>query len=207
MVKAEHSELAERLKQKINTFILRRTKEKVLTDLPPKTQGDWLVQLSSEHRKFYERWYEQSRNSLRTLLKNNGDKNKGNVNSLRFSILSLITELRQICCSPTIKDPTFVGRNTKLEACLELIAQAVAAKRKVLVFTQFLGMIDIFKQELDAKKIPYFVLTGEVKKQQRTQIIDRFNRDQTPVFLATLQTGGVGLNIMGAEVVIHYDLW
>ncbi|WP_052663380.1 DEAD/DEAH box helicase [[Mycoplasma] testudinis] len=201
ITKDDSNTVVDRLKQKINTFILRRTKDKVLSELPPKTETDITVELSPEHRKIYDERLAASHQYVKGLIDSNKTK------QIRFEILKLIIELRQICCSPKIKKPDFDGENTKFDACLELIEESIENHKKVLVFTQFLGMIDLFKKELKKRKINFFVLSGETKKDERMAAVNDFNNDDTPVFIASLRAGGVGLNLVGAEVVIHYDLW
>ncbi|WP_052663070.1 DEAD/DEAH box helicase [Mycoplasmoides pirum] len=198
--------LLERLKQKVNTFVLRRTKEKVLTELPPKTQTDILVTFTPEHKLFYEKWFHDSQNKIKELITKNTEKKK-ELNSIKLNVFTMINDLRQICCSPELKDKSFIGKNSKLETCLDLVNQAILNERKILIFTQYLGMIDILKSELNKRGIKYYVLSGSTKNKDRVSIVDKFNKDKTPIFLSTLKTGGVGLNLVGAEIVIHYDLW
>lgn len=201
IIKNENQYITDRLKKKMNFFILRRVKEKVLKELPPKTETDITVELTPEHRAIYENHLNQTQEKLNKLIQTN----KGN--DVRFQILKLIIELRQICCSPLIKGFSFEGKNAKFNACLELIEEAVANHKKVLVFTQFLGMIDLFETELKRRKITFFTLTGSTQKDKRMASVNQFNSDDTPVFIASLKAGGIGLNLTGAEVVIHYDLW
>ncbi|WP_052664027.1 DEAD/DEAH box helicase [Mycoplasmoides alvi] len=205
IIRENNSVLLERLKQKVNIFCLRRTKDKVLTELPPKTQTDIIVDLQPEHRNFYNDWYLNFKNKIINLIENS--KSKQNLNSIKFHIFTMINDLRQICCSPTLKNKNFDGKNAKLDACLDLINHAVASEKKVLIFTQYLGMIDILKDELSKNNIKCYVLSGKTNKKDRISMVEKFNVDKTPVFLSTLKTGGVGINLTSAEVVIHYDLW
>lgn len=201
IIKNNDKKVVEKLKQKINTFILRRTKDKVLSELPPKTETDIVVELSSEHRKIYDQKLKQAYKYVKNLVATKNQKQN------RFEILKLIIELRQICCSPLIKDKNFIGENTKFNACMDIIEESLANNKKVLVFTQFLEMINIFETEFKKRKIAFFVLSGKTKKDTRMESVKKFNNDNTPVFIASLKAGGVGLNLTGAEVVIHYDLW
>lgn len=201
IVKNNDKNIVEKLKQKINTFILRRTKDKVLSELPPKTETDIVVELSSEHRKIYDQKLKQAYKYVKNLVDTKKEKQN------RFEILKLIIELRQLCCSPLIKDKNFTGENTKFSACMDIIEESVANNKKVLVFTQFLEMINIFESEFKKRNIAFFILSGKTKKDARMESVKKFNSDNTPVFIASLKAGGVGLNLTGAEVVIHYDLW
>ncbi|WP_052663399.1 DEAD/DEAH box helicase [[Mycoplasma] testudinis] len=201
IVRDENKVIVDRLKQKINTFILRRTKNKVLKELPPKTENDLVVELSDQHRKIYDEKQKDTYQHLKQLVASN------EASKVRFEIFKLISELRQICCSPTLKIPSFNGENAKLQACLDLVEEAIENKQKILLFTQFLGMIDIFQEELQKRNIQFYVLKGDTKKEDRMKYVDAFNNDETPVFIASLKAGGVGLNLIGAEIVIHYDLW
>ena len=124
-----------------------------------------------------------------------------------MQILAELTKLRQICCDPNLCFENYRGMAAKTEACLELIQSAMDGGHRILLFSQFTSMLDILKERLEREKIPYYTITGETKKELRQEYVKRFNGDDTPLFLISLKAGGVGLNLTGADVVIHYDPW
>ena len=126
----------------------------------------------------------------------------------RFKILSLITRLRQICCHPKLFLEDYDGESAKLNQCLEIIEGAIAAKHKILLFSGFTSMFDILTKELEKRGIEYSILTGQTKVDTRIEMVDEFNKDDNiKVFLISLKAGGTGLNLTGADMVIHYDPW
>ncbi|WP_228444787.1 DEAD/DEAH box helicase [Mycoplasma tullyi] len=197
-------EVLERLKKKIAPFILRRTKDKVLKDLPPKTQSDLLVGLSNDHMNFYHKREKEVKDQILKIVQNKDQSKKG----LGIMLAKLLNELRQICCSPKLLDSNFNGENVKFVAAMDIINNAIKSNKKTLLFSQYLGVISLFKKELEAKNMKYFILTGDTPKEVRLQYVNAFNdSDEPAVFIASLKAGGVGLNLTGAEIVIHYDLW
>jgi SNF2 family DNA or RNA helicase len=122
-------------------------------------------------------------------------------------ILAELTRLRQICCDPSLCYENYKGDGAKLEACMQLISSAMDGGHRMLVFSQFTSMLEILERELEKEKIPYFKITGSTSKEKRLQMVKAFNEGDTPVFLISLKAGGVGLNLTGADVVIHYDPW
>ena len=119
----------------------------------------------------------------------------------------MLTRLRQICCDPHLCFENYNGPSAKLESCLELIDSAIEGGHKILLFSQFTSMLAIIEDELRKKDISFFKITGETSKQDRLSMVKQFNEDDTPIFLISLKAGGVGLNLTGADVVIHYDPW
>ena len=125
----------------------------------------------------------------------------------RFQVLSELTRLRQLCCDPALVYENYEGGSAKLDLCIELIQSAVESGHKILLFSQFTSMIEILTARLQEESISYFVLQGSTKKEQRAQMVEQFNRDDTSVFCISLKAGGTGLNLTGADIVIHYDPW
>ena len=101
----------------------------------------------------------------------------------------------------------YTGESAKLDACMELLREATAAGHKVLLFSQFTSMLALLQERLNAEGIAHFILQGSTPKEERARLVDTFNADDTPVFLISLKAGGVGLNLTGADMVIHYDPW
>lgn len=122
-------------------------------------------------------------------------------------VLSMLTKLRQLCCHPALAYPDYKGNSAKLEMCLELLQSATEGGHKVLVFSQFTTMLDVIRQKLVEMDLSHFILKGDTPKTERMRLVNRFNADDTKVFLISLKAGGTGLNLTGADVVIHYDPW
>ena len=136
-----------------------------------------------------------------------GRQSADDFNKNKLQILAELTKLRQICCDPSLCFDNYHGETAKTEACLELIQSAMDGGHRLLVFSQFTSMLEILQQELDKLKIPYYTITGSTSKEKRLELVKSFNEGDTPVFLISLKAGGVGLNLIGADVVIHYDPW
>ena len=126
----------------------------------------------------------------------------------KIKILALITKLRQICCHPSLFVSNYDGESAKLNQCLEVVNDAISSGHKVLLFSQFTSMLDIIKKELDKRKIEYMELTGKTKADDRIDMVNKFNiENNVNLFLISLKAGGTGLNLVGADVVIHFDPW
>ena len=118
-----------------------------------------------------------------------------------------LTKIRQICCDPELLFESYQGTSAKRIACVELIQSAIAGEHKILVFSQFTSMLELLERDLNQSEITYYKITGATPKEKRVEMVDAFNQDSTPVFLISLKAGGTGLNLTGADVVIHYDPW
>ena len=188
---------AARLNKLVRPFILRRLKTGVLSELPPKVETDMLCPLEDEQQKLYA--------ANLALIKDSVVAAGADVN--KVVILSMLTKLRQICCEPRLVYPDYAGNSAKLDACLELIESAAEGGHKMLVFSQFTSMLDILRGKLTEMGISHYILKGDTPKMERMRLVNRFNADDTKVFLISLKAGGTGLNLTGADVVIHYDPW
>lgn len=188
---------AEKLGKLVSPFILRRLKSEVLTELPPKIETDLEAVLEGEQEKLYR----SNLSLVRESVKNSGAE----VN--KIAVLSMLTKLRQICCCPSLVYPDYKGNSAKLETCMDLISSAAGSGHKILLFSQFTSMLDIIRKRLSENGITYYILKGDTPKSERMRLIKRFNSDKTQVFLISLKAGGTGLNLTGADVVIHYDPW
>lgn len=195
--KEKNDESFQKLMKKTSPFILRRTKNKVLKELPKKIITDIYVELSEEHQKLYDK---QKTDGLKEI-KESDAKNA-------LNILSLILKLRHICSLVKDNDVNDFEDNSKANTALNIIYEALENKRKVILFTQFLDVIDCFKQTLKNQKIDHLVFDGRKTVKNRNTIIQKFNSAKEPcVMLASLKAGGVGINLTAAEVVIHFDVW
>ncbi len=191
----------ERLSRMTAPFILRRLKSQVLTELPEKTQRLLPAVMELPQRQVYQ----HTLTLLRTQLE--GSRGKPLAGRGRMTALAMLTRLRQICCDPRLCCEGYTGGSCKLEACMELLREAAAGGHKVLLFSQFTSMLALLRERLEAERIPYYLLQGSTPGAQRLQLAEAFNRDDTPVFLISLKAGGTGLNLVGADMVIHYDPW
>ena len=122
-------------------------------------------------------------------------------------MLSAITELRQICCHPALCLPDYDGMSGKLELLMDILPGSLAAGRRALIFSQFTSMLHIIEKRLTQEGISYLYLDGDTPASQRLELTERFNGGETNVFLISLKAGGTGLNLTGADLVIHYDPW
>lgn len=125
----------------------------------------------------------------------------------KIQILAELMKLRQICCDPELCFENYVGGSAKLEACMELVQNAVEGGHRILLFSQFTSMLEIIAGRLQEEGMSFYTITGATPKEKRLQLVKEFNEGDVPVFLISLKAGGVGLNLTGADVVIHYDPW
>ena len=197
----EDSQALSDLHQHITPFILRRMKKDVLTELPDKYETKMLTELAEEQKLIYMSYLENIRNELHSEIEENG------VDKSRIKILAALTRLRQICCHPSTFIENYQGGSGKLDLLMELIPEAIANDHRILVFSQFTSMLRIIENELKDLDISYFHLEGATPTQDRNDYVKRFNNGEGKVFLISLKAGGTGLNLTGADTVIHYDPW
>jgi len=186
------------LLDRIAPFLLRRNKDQVARDLPPKTITSQYIELDEEQRQCYEDSKGKLQESLQQQLAHT-DKGQQHI-----FLLTAITRLRQICCDPALIGETEIP-SAKREFCLDTIESLVDENRAVLLFSQFTRMLDLLAEDLEERNIPFLMLTGQT--QQRQNIVDRFQQGEVPILLMSLKAGGVGLNLTRADTVIHYDPW
>ncbi len=191
-----------KLKMMIQPFILRRLKKEVLLELPDKTITILTNRMDKEQTDIYLAFLSQAKKDIAQEISDNGfDKS-------RVKILSIITRLRQICCHPGLFLEDYKGRSSKLEQCMEVLKDTIENGHKVLIFSQFTSIFPYMEDELNKNKIKYFKLTGSTKVDERIELVDKFNTsEEVKVFLISLKAGGTGLNLTGADVVMHYDPW
>ncbi len=202
IVKDDDKDAMKKLQRIVQPFILRRIKKDVLKELPDKTETLMYSNMTEEQEKIYLSYLEKARLEVNNEIKNNGFENS------QIKILSLITRLRQLCCHPSLFIENYVGESAKLDQCIELIESATGSGHKILLFSQFTSMLDIIRENLDRLKLKYFVLTGQTKAELRVEMVEEFNKSSdVKIFLISLKAGGTGLNLTGADMVIHYDPW
>lgn len=192
----------EHLKKLIYPFLLRRTKEQVAPDLPEKTETVLYCEMGKEQRKIYESYRHQFRSQILGSIEDVGMERS------QMSILTGLMKLRQICDSPAIlKGEQYPNASVKIEELIREISENVS-NHKALVFSQFLGMLDLIRQELEKLKIPYVYFDGSTSGPDREKAINRFQEDgECKVFLISLKAGGVGLNLTAADYVYIVDPW
>lgn len=189
------------LKRIIKPFILRRTKSEVLKELPKKIETNMILGMDKIQKKYYLSYLSQFKGELEEHLEEDG------FNKSRIKILALLIRLRQICCTPELFIENYKGRSAKVEALIELVEELKSGGHRVLVFSQFVKTFEIIKKQLDPKKITYFQIDGTTKAKKRLEMCDSFNEGEKDIFLISLKAGGSGLNLTGADVVIHFDPW
>lgn len=189
------------LNRHISPFILRRMKCDVLKELPDKTESKMINEMTEAQAKIYAGYFVQAQKEFETELAAHGFAQS------RIKILSILTRLRQICCHPSLFLDNYAGGSGKLDMLREVIEDAVGGGHRILVFSQFTSMLAMIKGELEAMNLSYHYLDGQTPALERLQLVKAFNGGDRPVFLISLKAGGTGLNLTGADMVIHYDPW
>ena len=190
----------ETLKRLTGAFLLRRLKKDVLKDLPEKLETVVYSRAETEQQTLYNAQALQLKRYLEDL---DGDFG----GSERLQILAQMTRLRQICCDPSLCFQKYRGGSAKLDTCMDVIAGAVPAGHRILLFSQFSSMFPLMEKRLSESGIDSFTLTGSTPKEERNRLAARFNAGEAQVFLISLKAGGTGLNLTGADFVILYDPW
>ena len=202
IVKGEDNGAMKKLKMLIEPFILRRIKEEVLTELPDKTITILNNEMEDEQQKIYMSYMTQVKEEIETEISINGFEKS------QIKILSLLMRLRQICCHPSLFIENYKGESSKLKQCVQIVKDAIESGHKILLFSGYTSMFNIIEEEFKKENISYYKLTGETKVSDRIRLVDEFNDNpDIKVFLISLKAGGTGLNLIGADMVIHYDPW
>lgn len=182
------------LREIISPFILRRTKKEVLKELPEKIEKNIVIELESKQKKLYLGYLDKYKEEI--------EKNESDA----IKILSFITRLRQLCNHPRLFLDNYKGGSSKIDVLIELLENAKENGHRVLLFSQFTEMLGIIKKELKGKfKILY--LDGKTNAKDRIDLVERFNKGEGDIFIISLKAGGSGLNLTGADTVIHFDPW
>ncbi len=190
------------LLKRIKPFILRRTKQQVVTELPPKTEMIRKIELEGVQRDLYETIRVSMHKKILKEIKARG------MDKSHIIILDALLKLRQVCCDPALLKMNIAKNITESAKCNELmnmIPAMIEEGRKILLFSQFTSMLALIEKQLDLLKIPYVKLTGQTK--DRESPIRDFQEGKVPLFLISLKAGGTGLNLTSADTVIHYDPW
>jgi len=189
------------LARHIRPFVLRRMKRDVLTELPPKVESKLVCEMNPEQTKLYQAYLLRAKREYEDEIAERGFENS------RIKILALLTRLRQLCCHPGMFLEDYRGGSGKLEAMLELVRDAIAGGHRLLVFSQFTTMLNLVATELRAEGVEYHYLDGSTASEERMRLVNSFNSGEKPVFLLSLKAGGTGLNLTGADMIIHLDPW
>ena len=190
----------QKLRRKIRPFVLRRMRKEVLTELPDKIETRRMAEMGAKQRKIYESYLARIQMELA------GDE-ENTPGGNRMQVLAALTRLRQICCHPATFASNYHGGSGKLDLLMEQLPDILEGGHSVIVFSQFTSMLSIIAHELKQRNIPFFYLAGSTSAQERKREVKEFNRGEVKVFLISLKAGGTGLNLTGADTVIHFDPW
>ncbi len=200
-IEKNHDEIAAAfLRKLVHPFILRRTKDQVAPELPPRTEEILEVELEPGQKKLYDKTRDFYRDQILGIVDGSG------ISDARMKILEGLLRLRQIANHPRLVEPDTRARSGKFERLLETLETLQAEGHKALVFSQFVSMLSLVREALDARKIPYAYLDGQTQNRQG-RVDDFQNNPELPFFLISLKAGGVGLNLTAADYVIHIDPW
>ena len=191
------------LRRRISPFLMRRLKKDVLTELPDKIETVMTAQMSPEQSKVYQATMLRLRDRVDAIVKEKGF-DRG-----RTEVLAAITQLREICCHPALVLDDYTGASGKLDLLLEILPEAIAKGRRVLLFSAFTSMLKILRRELENSGYGCMYLDGDTPAPRRVEMCEQFNAgaEGAQIFLISLKAGGTGLNLTGADMVIHYDPW
>jgi SNF2 family DNA or RNA helicase len=197
---------ADKLRKTIQPFVLRRTKSEVAPELPAKIEQEIIVPLADEQAKLYRQILREVRKSVYSEVEKKG------VSKAQIQILAALTRLRQVACDPRLMKLESSGvewgpdESGKLSALREIVSEAKEGGHRVLIFSQFVTMLHHIRDAMDEDGVTYEYLDGSTK--DRMELVDRFNEEEgKTAFLISLKAGGTGLNLTGADTVIHFDPW
>lgn len=191
----------EALRKIIKPFILRRLKKDVLKELPEKIENKVVVELLEEQKKVYVSYLTKVREDLGKAYALEGFKKS------QMKTLVALTRLRQIALDPSLFLENFHGKSAKFELLKELLEELLAGQHKILIFSQFTGVLSRIEKILEQISVAFYRIDGSTPSLKRHEQVQKFNEDDTPVFLISLRAGGTGLNLTGADTVIHFDPW
>ena len=189
------------LNKQISAFILRRKKSDVILELPEKLENNIYLDLYPEQKKLYAAQVEKTKKEMDEMIKEEGFQ------KAKFKILQLLTKLRQICIEPKLLYENYNGGSCKIDNLITTVKTLIKNGHKILIFTSFKTALEIAKTEFNNNNITNYVIDGSISAKKRIELVDKFNNDDTNVFLIMLKAGGTGLNLTSADVVIHLDLW
>lgn len=191
----------EQLNKHVKPFILRRLKKDVVKELPPKIEHKLIVEMTEEQKKLYAAYIAEAKSEIDSEIREKG------FNKSKIKILSTLTRLRQICCDPSVFVENYQGESGKLEALDNILEETINEGHRILLFSQFTTVLKNIAKRLDNNNVDYMYLDGQTKIEARGTMVKEFNEGKSNVFLISLKAGGTGLNLTGADVVIHFDPW
>ena len=192
---------AEDLRMRIRPFLMRRLKKDVMAELPDKLETTLYAQMYPDQRRVYDAALMKSRARVHELLREKG------LPSSRIEVLAAITLLRQICCHPKLALAEYRGDSAKVDLLMDLLPEALANGHRMLIFSQFTSLLKLIRPRLHRAGFPSLYLDGDTPPAERLKLAEQFNEGASPVFLVSLKAGGTGLNLTGADMVIHLDPW
>ena len=199
--KYQDGENAGDLLKRIQPFLIRRLKQDVLEELPDKMELTMTARMTPEQERIYRAALERLRPQINRMLEEKG-AGRG-----RIEVLSAITELREICCHPSLVMSDYRGGSGKEEMLIELLPEMIRDGRRVLIFSQFTSMLRLLRKRIEESGFSTLYLDGETPAGERLTLTERFNQGEGQVFLISLKAGGSGLNLTGADMVVLYDPW
>ena len=185
----------------IKPFILRRKKKDVSKELPDKVENNIYLELPDVQKALYVKELNTCKKEMDELIKSEG------FSKARFKILQLLTKLRQICVDPSVMYENYKYESIKVEKLVEIVKDYITENHKILIFSSFKRVIENVQKRFDKEKISNYLIAGDVTSKKRMELVDKFNSDDTSCFLITLKSGGTGLNLTSADIVIHLDVW
>ncbi len=199
--KYQDGENAADLLRRIRPFLTRRLKQDVLEELPDKMEITLKAQMTPEQQRIYRAALERLRPKISELIREKG------MDRSRIEVLSAITELREICCHPSLVMNDYRGGSGKEDLLLETLPEMIGNGRRILLFSQFTSMLKLLRPQLEENGFSTMYLDGDTPADERLKLAERFNNGEAQIFLISLRAGGYGLNLTGADLVIHYDPW
>lgn len=201
IIAGNDTEALQELNRYVKPFILRRLKKDVLKELPPKIESILTAELTDEQKKIYLAYLETIGGKIQQEIRDKGFDNS------HIEILAGLTRLRQICCHPSLFVENYSGGSGKMDMLMEILDELKEGNHRVLLFSQFTGVLNLIREKLDSESVPYFYLYGSTKADVRSEMVNSFNEGFRDIFLISLKAGGTGLNLTGADTVIHFDPW
>ncbi len=201
IIKNHDEKALQEFQKQLRPFILRRMKKDVLKELPQKFETKMTAELTKEQKKVYLAYLQQAKGEIEAEIAVRG------FSQSQIKILAVLTRLRQICCHPGTFLEDYQGESGKMILLKEIIEEAIKGGHRILLFSQFTSMLAIIRNLLEQENISYFYLDGSTKAEKRGEIVRSFNQGEGNIFLISLKAGGTGLNLTGADMVIHYDPW
>ena len=189
------------MREFFNTYDGYNEKLEFGKELPDKIENNIYIDLTKKQKKIYLAELEKTKKKMEELFEN------GVFEKSRIEELKLLTRLRQICIDPGMIYENYKGGASKIQELIPMIKEVISNEHKILLFSTYKTAIDIVNRELTNNDISCYVIDGSVSSKKRMKLVEKFNNDNTNVFLITLKAGGTGLNLTSADVVIHLDLW